>query len=85
MNKNRFPNGFESWHETHFLVSQFIIGHNEDETGIISDIKKRHGSTALFELAKEWTDEIELKNYANEWKGEFLSHVNEFLISKLNE
>lgn len=85
MNKNRFPNGFDSWHETHFLVSQFIIGHDNDSAGIISDTKKQHGPTALFELAKEWTDEIELKNYANEWKGEFLGHVNEFLISKLNE
>ena len=85
MNKNRFPNGFESWHETHFLVSQFIIGHDNDSTGIISNIKKQSGITGLFELAKEWTDEIELKNYANEWKGELLLHINEFLFSKLNE
>ena len=65
--------------------AQFVISHDNDEASIISDIKNKSGTTGLFELAKSWTDEFELRNYREEWSGDFLKRINKFLIDKLNE
>lgn len=61
---SEFPNGFESWHETHCEVSMLLQVFEEPEdlpypASLLSKEKNKQGSTAYYTIAKLLTDEFE--------------------------
>ncbi len=72
---NEFPNGFESWHETHFEIVQAIVENQSGEicSPIALKIAETKGIIGLYELAKELTDEFE-----NKYKGEIWGETKEY-------
>jgi hypothetical protein len=82
----KFPNGFESWQETHFEVVSYIydLRYNSPiESNIINDIQLKQGTGGFYELAEDLTDEFEKLNEGREWDGEFFDEIEEFLEKKL--
>ena len=81
-----FPNGFESWQETHFEVVNGITKELRKDVFTSKVIEKRHeeqGTGGMYELAEELTDEFELLNKGRMWDGEFFDEIDEFLKKKL--
>jgi len=86
----QFPNGFDSWHETHFEVVDFILEtwheYFDGEEKIESAVSKKaldQGRGGLYELANELTDKFELKYQGGEWNGEFFDVLQEFLQQEI--
>ncbi len=83
---NSFPNGFTSWHETHFeIVQAIIVEYMKDEPS--GPVKERHeasGHGGLYELAQELTDEFEKKYEGVVWgvEIEFFDTIEEFIEEK---
>ena len=86
MDNKEFPNGFESWHETHFEVVSFIALQYERDsvTSKVAEINDRLGSGGLYELAESLTNEFELLSKGREWDGEFFEEIESFLMQKIN-
>ena len=85
MEDTKFPNGFESWQETHFEVVQAItIEYMKDNPrGVVKERHDSQGHGGLYELAEELTNEFEELNKGREWDGEFFDEIQDFLNSKL--
>jgi hypothetical protein len=82
-----FPNGFESWAETHFEVASYI-SRMSDDGGIIDFVHNMGGTGAVYELAEAWTDEFEeLNKDRDDWDGEWFDKIEAFcnLKNKPNE
>jgi hypothetical protein len=81
MNKETitFQNGFENWHETHFLVVEYLYGNVDNINSFAHFIRENEGTGGLFETAKSLTDEFEHKHLNKEWDGDFFDAVDEFL------
>ena len=64
MFEKRFQKGFESWHKTHYCISQYISGYFDGKytDGILSEIHKKSGMEAIYAIAVEWAGEYELNN-----------------------
>jgi hypothetical protein len=79
-----FPNGFDSWHETHFEVVAWIMEiHNGDERfGLVHKRHNEQGLGGLYELAEELTDEFETTYKGREWDGDFHETIWKFLEEK---
>jgi hypothetical protein len=79
---NNMPNGFTSWHETHFEVVQAIslIVAQDRRSGLVS---KADGQGGLYELAQELTDEFERQFAGHEWCGDFYDTIEDWLAEKL--
>ena len=84
-NEPEFPNGFESWHETHFEVVEAIVIQIEKRgyTMQLQELQEQSGRGAIWEYAKQLTNEFEKKNEGREWDGEFYDEIDEFLTEKL--
>jgi hypothetical protein len=56
MFRRRFPNGFKSWHKTHYHVVQYITGFllNPDPEGVLLKIVQEQGQQGLYDIAIEW-------------------------------
>ena len=84
-----FPNGFESWLETHYEVVQFINSQEEGFVALgtkIERIKEERGLKALYTLAEEWTDAFETEYVGKKWEsGEFFDTIDNFLTTKNTE
>lgn len=81
-----FPNGFESWQETHFEIVSYIYELRNNppiESNIIEEIQLNKGIGGFYELAEDLTDEFELINKDREWDGEFFDEIEDFLEKKL--
>ena len=85
MDNKEFPNGFESWHETHFEVVSFITLQYEREPTCskVAELFDRYGTVYVMELAAQLTEEFELLNKGREWDGEFFEEIESFLMQKL--
>jgi len=88
-NYHIFPNGFTSWMETFYEVVEGITERQrrpeynmELERNEIERTQNREGGAALYELAKEWTDEFERENRGTEWDGEWLEAIWAFIETK---
>jgi hypothetical protein len=81
-----FPNGFESWAETHHeVVSAITLTMNQDEYPIkLEEIQLSQGSGGIWEFCIELTDEFEKLNDGRVWDGEFYDEIEEFINSKIN-
>lgn len=81
-----FPNGFESWLETHYEVVQYITSQEEGYVTLgtkIERIKEERGLKALYTLAEEWTDDFENEYVGKKWEsGEFFDKIDTFLTIK---
>lgn len=83
--EQKFPNGFESWMETHHDVVDYISrktnAEDEENTEIVAT-QDTHGTGGIYLLAEEWTDEFETVNNGREWDGEYFDEIEEFLNKK---
>jgi hypothetical protein len=84
-----FPNGFESWQETHYevvaAITTELISYDEYSNfnhQLIRTTLQEKGHGGLYELANDLTDEFELKNQDREWDGEFFDEIERFLDEK---
>ena len=51
----KFPNGFEEWHETHFVVTQYITETTDIPNTMAAKAMETSGTGGLYELAEELT------------------------------
>jgi len=72
-----FPNGFESWAETHFEIS--ILLNNNDA------VQERYGMGGTWEFSQQLTDEFETLHEGREWDGEWFDEIETFMSNKINE
>ena len=85
-----FPNGFDSWQETHFEVVMGIadtlvpdLANAIEENSVAYKRQEEQGTGGLYELAEELTNEFETINQGKEWDGEFRDELDKFLDLKL--
>lgn len=79
--KGKFPNGFESWYETYFLVCEFIVSQRRADKleGKIEEVQNLDGSAGMFSLSKKWTDEFESIHKGEDWSElDFYDEVEKF-------
>jgi hypothetical protein len=87
-----FPNGFESWYETFFDITQAITmymndeSYDQDQKGLIEDRQREQGIGGMYELTRELTDEFELKSQGVVWgeEAEYFDTIEEFINEKFN-
>jgi len=81
-----FPNGFEDWMETHHEVVSFICDAEEVEGTTAYNRKETEGRGGIYELAKEWTNEFELKYKGIAW-GEQIEYFDtlELFLNQKNQ
>ena len=86
METKEFPNGFDSWYETHHEVVSFLTLEYERDsvTSKVAEFLERNGTGGMYELARELTDEFETLNKDREWDGEFFEEIESFLMKKIN-
>ena len=86
----KFPNGFDSWHETHYEISAAIGVHLHkwevrSEGSAIIERYESQGTGGMYELAEEWTNEFEFLHPVNDWVEvglDFFDEIEKFLITK---
>lgn len=86
----KFPNGFSSWHETHFEISEAIgkalndmYSPDELQSKVVCDRVEEQGTGGIYDLAEDLTDEFELKFKGKEWDGEYFDEIEKFINEKL--
>ena len=86
MGNKEFPNGFDSWYETHHEVVSFLTLEYERDsvTSKVAEFNGRYGTGGMYELARKLTDEFETLNKDREWDGEFFEEIESFLMQKIN-
>ena len=82
-----FPNGFDSWQETHFEIVQHLAStlDNELEPAFKSmalRAQESGGHGALYEMAEALTDEFEKIYEGTAWDGEFFDAIEDYLKRK---
>ena len=81
-----FPNGFQSWQETHFeVVNAIAIKERAGTSKSIGDIVSTQGVIALYDLAEELTNKFERMYPLSTWEcdGDYLDTIEEFLNEEL--
>lgn len=81
----KFPNGFDSWKETHYEITQAIVLEmiKSQPTGLANKTHEAQGTGGLYELAEELTDMFENMYKGFEWDGEFFDEIDRFCKIKL--
>lgn len=88
MSKEIFPNGFTSWHETHFEVVSTIwelAMRDDDDNNVVAFTYTMGGKGALYELAEDWTNQFEERNKNRVWDGEFFDGIEQFIKEKISK
>lgn len=85
--EQQFPNGVDSWMETHFeIVSRIAQVRLEDKMPesfeIVNDTE---GTCGFYSLAKNWANEFEKANKGKVWDGEFFDEIDIFCNKKIDE
>ena len=84
-----FPNGFDSWIETHYEVVQAITlrltEEDMEEDSALYERLEEEGTGGMYELSKELTDAFELEYEGAEWGGklDYFDTIENFLNLKL--
>ena len=89
--EREFPNGFESWAETHHIVTETIVEMEIKEipSKLIDDRREEEGMGGIWQLSIELTDEFEKKYKGVEWEGtgeigtDYFETIEAFLDEKL--
>lgn len=63
----KFANGFLSWAETHYEVTEYISRHHTRHTQFAFTVHNVVGTYGLYELAEQWTDEWENNHVGVKW------------------
>jgi Na+-translocating ferredoxin:NAD+ oxidoreductase RnfG subunit len=81
----RFVNGFESWHETHFEVVQAITieSAKKNPIGIVAETQSKQGFVGMYQLAVSLTNKFEKLNEGRQWDGEFHEEIWDFCQKEL--
>lgn len=82
LSKREFPNGFEDWHETHYVISTYISKTENRLRSLANRRRTEQGMGGLCELAKELTDEFEKLHEGRLWDGEWIEELEDWLASK---
>jgi len=77
-----FPNGFDSWQQTHFEIAGIIHQSTERKGSLSCQCHESEGIGGLYQLAQEMTDEFENLHTARNWDGEFFDELDQFCRSK---
>lgn len=77
-----FPNGFESFMETHHEVVTALTLAREKNHPVTETMNEEGGTGRFYEVATEWTKEFETTNKGREWDGEFFDEIESFINSK---
>jgi hypothetical protein len=85
--EDKFPNGFDDWHETHFEIVGSMFTHmNQDEDAIpniLSLTETMQGLGGLYDLAHDWTTEFEQEHKGKQWgvddETDYRGAIDEFL------
>jgi hypothetical protein len=82
-----FPNGFESWAETHHeIVSAITLIMDQDNYPVkLEEIQHSQGKGGIWEFCLDLTNEFEELNKDKDWDGEYFDELEEFIESKINE
>lgn len=83
--QKKFPNGFNSWMETHHEVVEAITL-NLSKERYEGEVKRRYdaqGRGGIWELSEELTDKFEKLNKDREWDGDYFDELEEFLTEEL--
>ena len=84
----QFPNGFQSWMETHHDIVEAItmIMAHDQPTGTANDRHEAEGHGGLYELGLELTDKFENKYCGIEWGTdiEYMDTMDEFIKEELH-
>ena len=86
MATKKFVNGFESWRDTFYEITQVITDEllkPKTESKIINERHEREGTPAMWELATELADKFEMLNKGRVWDGEFYDEVEAFAKEEL--
>lgn len=88
MNKE-FPNGFTSWHETHYevvAVIQYIFTSDNYNHPLVHYFD-REGTEGLYELARRLTDEFEKVFEDADWGGDlnYFDTLHKFLTDEFRK
>lgn len=87
--KELFPNGFESWYETHDeivagITSALSVTALQSVDGNLPDrVMYLGGTGAIYELGKKLTDKFEKLHEGREWDGEFFDEIEAYLEKEL--
>lgn len=84
----KFPNGFESWMETHHEIVAGITLRVQDLDRApigLYDLYDKHGTGGMYELAEELTDKFEKQYKGKEWDGEYFDVIEEFIATELKK
>lgn len=79
-----FPNGFQSWAETHHEVVECLLILWRKEDGVIADVMEASGSAALMQLGIDWTNEFEEKFKGRDWDGGYWNECVETFVHAKN-
>lgn len=79
---NIFPNGFESWYETHYFISVHLAETEDLENSLAYYRTARQGMGGLWVLSQELTDEFETINKGRQWDGEWMDELEAWLCNK---
>jgi hypothetical protein len=87
INNIEFPNGFTSWHESHYeIVNAIAIECRKVEPcELVAETISRYGSKGLYEVARELTNQFEYRYLGIEWgiEIEFEEEMQTFIKIKL--
>ncbi len=78
----RFPNGFESWYETHYFISNHLEQTEDLKNSLAYQRVTKQGIGGLWELSQELTDEFETINKGRSWDGEWMDELEDWLNKK---
>jgi hypothetical protein len=84
-----FPNGFDSWMETHYEVVQAITlklaDEDMEEDSALYERLEEEGTAGMYTLSEELTDAFEEEYEGAEWGGklDYFDTIENFLNTKL--
>lgn len=84
-----FPNGFDDWQETHFVIVEAIVLKSQNEESqpkLIADTLYEFGTGGLWVLAKNLSDEFEMIHKGKLWgqddEADYHDAIDKFLEEK---
>jgi hypothetical protein len=81
--ENKFPNGFQSWQETHFEIVQAITIEwmKTEPQGKVKEMHDAQGHCGLYELAEMLTNTFERHHAKTYWGVEldWFDEINSFI------
>ncbi|AGO47680.1 hypothetical protein Phi17218_147 [Cellulophaga phage phi17:2_18] len=82
--KQKFPNGFTSWQETHFEVVSKLVKTVHFSGSTAHRKNEEQGTGGLYELAEDLTDKFEKDNKGADWEEKsFFDTIETFLKKEL--